>query len=203
MKTKKYSKEEADQKLPPTLWEYTKAPWYFGLAVKNFRHDPQLAMEVANVMNDKANLPISRAEMKRQKQIGSAAARVRNDTATVAAPYTVPTARASASTSYTAGGISSVEVVSSVEQKKLLWAKVTASKALKENTNIAKRMGKMEELAQGMSLLEKMRQACTTLYRATISNSRQYTLLLVSNTIVVHWSCAVLRYTATGRLVIQ
>ena len=41
---------------------------------------------------------------------------------------------------------------------------------------------------------------CTTLYRATISNSRQYTLLLVSNTTVVHWPCTVLRY--TGRLVI-
>ena len=147
MKTKKYSKEEADQKRSPPLWEYTKAPcWYFGLAVKKIRRNPQqLAIEVANVMNDKTNLPISRAEMKRQKQIGSAAVIVQNDTATVVAPYTVPTARASASTSSSAGGISSVEVVSSVEQKKLLWAKVTASKAIKEKTNIAKRMGKMEE----------------------------------------------------------
>ena len=109
MKTKKYSKEEADQKLPPPLWEYTKAPWYFGLAVKFFCRNPQLAMEVADVMNDKTNLPISRAEMKRQKQIGSAAARVQNDTATVAAPYTVPTASASASTSSSAGGISSTK----------------------------------------------------------------------------------------------
>jgi hypothetical protein len=33
---KKYSKEESDQKIPPPLWEYTRAPWYFGLAVKNF-----------------------------------------------------------------------------------------------------------------------------------------------------------------------
>jgi hypothetical protein len=149
VKTKKFSKEEADQKLPPPFWEYTKAPWYFGLAAKIFRRDPQLAMEVANVMNDKTNLPISRAEMKRQTQI----ARVQNVTDTV-----VIATRASDSSS--AGGISSVgEVVSSVEKKQLLWAKVTASKAMKENTNIAKRMGKMEELTQGMSLLEKMRQA--------------------------------------------
>ena len=156
VKTKKYSKEEADQKVPPPFWEYTKAPWYFGLAVKIFRRDPQLAMEVANVMNDKTNLPISRAEMKRQVQI----ARVQNKTASVAATSIDPTARAPvASDSSSAGGISSVEVVSSVEKKQLLWAKVTASKALKENTNIAKRMGKMEELTQGMSLLEKMRQA--------------------------------------------
>jgi hypothetical protein len=94
--------------------------------------------------------------MKRQVQI----ARVQNKTASVAATSIDPTARAPvASDSFSAGGISSVEVVSSVEKKQLLWDKVTASKALKENTNIAKRMGKMEELTQGISLLEKMRQA--------------------------------------------
>ena len=58
-----------------------------------------------------------------------------------------------------ADGYSSVAVVPSVQQKQLPWAKVTASKALKEKTNIAKRMRKIEELARGMSLLEKMRQA--------------------------------------------
>ena len=71
-----------------------------------------------------------------------------------------PTARAAvASDSSSAGGIcTSVKVVPSVQQKHLLWAKATASKALKENTNIAKRMGKMKEVGQGMTLLEKMRQ---------------------------------------------
>ena len=44
-------------------------------------------------------------------------------------------------------------------------------------------------------------EVCTTLYRASISNSIQYTLLLVSNTTLVHWPCTVLGY--TGRLVIQ
>jgi hypothetical protein len=33
---------------------------------------------------------------------------------------------------------------------------------------------------------------CTTLYRASVSVDRQYTLLLVSNTTVVHWPCTVL-----------
>ena len=89
VKAKKYSKEEADQKLPPPFWEYTKAPWYFGLAANIFRRDSQLAMEVADVMADKTNLPISRAEMKRQARI----ARLQNvTTVTVAATYTVPTA---------------------------------------------------------------------------------------------------------------
>ena len=42
--------------------------------------------------------------------------------------------------------------------KKLLWAKVLASKSQAENTNIAKRMGKMEELEKAMTLLlDKMR----------------------------------------------
>jgi hypothetical protein len=43
------------------------------------------------------------------------------------------------------------------QQEKLLWAKVLASKAHAETTNIAKRMGKMEELEKGMALLERMR----------------------------------------------
>ena len=47
----------------------------------------------------------------------------------------------------------------------------------------------------------KVIKRCTTLYRASISNSIQYTLLLVSNTTIVHWPCTVLGY--TGRLVIQ
>ena len=154
---KKYSKEEADQMLPPPLWEYTRASWYFGLLVKIFRRYPQLALQVADVMHDKTNLPISRAEIKRQKQVGIAAARVHIP---IVPTSIAPTARATvASGCSSAAGYSSVAVVPSVQQKQLLWAKVTASKALKENTNIAKRMGKMEELAQGMSLLEKMRQA--------------------------------------------
>jgi hypothetical protein len=38
-----------------------------------------------------------------------------------------------------------------------MWAKVMASKAHAEATNIAKRMGKIEELEKGMALLEKIR----------------------------------------------
>ena len=44
-------------------------------------------------------------------------------------------------------------------------------------------------------------ERCTTLYRATISSSKQYTLLLVSTTTVVPWPGTVVGY--TGRLVIQ
>ena len=54
--------------LPPPNWEYLKSPWYFGLVVKIFRRDPQLALDVADVMTDLSNVPLSRAELKRRKQ---------------------------------------------------------------------------------------------------------------------------------------
>ena len=113
--------------VPPPLLEYTRAPLYFGLLIKRIRRDPLLAMQVADVMNDKTNLPISRAEIKRQKQVGNAAARVQIP---IVPTCIVPTAttRAAASDSSSAGGICRVEIVPSGQQKQLLWAKVTASK---------------------------------------------------------------------------
>jgi hypothetical protein len=44
-----------------------------------------------------------------------------------------------------------------VSQKKLLRAKMASTKILAQNSNIAKRMGKMEELEKAMALLDKMR----------------------------------------------
>ena len=54
--------------LPPPNWEYMKVPWYFGLVIKVFCRDPQLALDVADVMADGTNAPLSRAELKRQRQ---------------------------------------------------------------------------------------------------------------------------------------
>jgi hypothetical protein len=51
------------------MWEYTKMPWFLGLAVKIFRRDPQLAPNVADVLGDVENLPVSRAVLKRRKQV--------------------------------------------------------------------------------------------------------------------------------------
>ena len=42
-------------------------------------------------------------------------------------------------------------------QKKLLWAKMTSTKIQAQNSNIAKRMGKIEKLEKGMALLNAMR----------------------------------------------
>ena len=44
-----------------------------------------------------------------------------------------------------------------MSQEKLLWAKMASTKILAQNSNIAKRMGKMEELEKAMALLDKMR----------------------------------------------
>jgi hypothetical protein len=41
-------------------------------------------------------------------------------------------------------------------QKKLLWAKITSTKIQAQNSNIAKRMSKIEELEKGMALLNAM-----------------------------------------------
>ena len=49
--------------------------------------------------------------------------------------------------------------------------------------------------------LEAQGYSCTARYRTSISNSIQYTLLLVSATTVVQWPCTVVGY--TGRLVIK
>ena len=100
---KKTLKRKLTKWFHPPLWEYTKAPWYFGLLIKSFRRDPQLAMQVADVMNDKTNLPNSQADIKRQKQVGNVAARVQIP---LVPTSIVPTYRAAAaSDSSSAGGI--------------------------------------------------------------------------------------------------
>lgn len=140
----KYTKTEIEAMLPPHLWEFSKSPWLFGLAIKIFRRDPQLAPNVADVLSDIANLPVSRAELKREKQHGfTSGTKDKQTSAKIANPAT------------SMGGTTTIDATTT---KKLLWAKVIASKAQGENTNIAKRMGKMEELEKGLALLEKIRK---------------------------------------------
>jgi hypothetical protein len=63
----KYTAKMESSMHPPPLWEFTKLPWYLGLAVKIFRRDPHLSPNVADVMNDVSNIPLSRAALKRKK----------------------------------------------------------------------------------------------------------------------------------------
>jgi hypothetical protein len=67
----KYTPLQVDSMFPPPMWEYStkRMPWFLGLAVTIFRRDPQLAPNVANVLGDVSNLPVSRAELKRRKKV--------------------------------------------------------------------------------------------------------------------------------------
>ena len=151
----KYTPEEVADLLPPLHWEFTKSPWYFGLLVKIFRRDPQLALHVADVMNDStSNKPTSRAALRRQKQESS------RQRATATAVVNEPSSSSGGDAcSVLTSSDTSAHTTRSKErnEEKQLWAKVMASKAYAENINIAKRMGKMEELEKGMSLLERMK----------------------------------------------
>ena len=169
----KYTPLQVDSIFPPPMWEYTKMPWFLGLAVKIFRRDPQLAPNVADVLGDVSNLPVSRAELKRRKQVELLAEKRRKEspasdgTSGVGATAGYSTPRGGDDNSNSVHGCHVVAAgvnprvtatANAAVEKKILWAKVLTSKSIAENTNIAKRMGKMEELEKGMSLLDKMRR---------------------------------------------
>ena len=127
--TLKYTKEEIDDTFPPQHWEFTKSPWYFGLLIKNFRRDPQLALHVADVMTDSSNLPVSRAAMRRQKQ--ETALQHQQSKRIVDTTLSPPTDSSVLSTSQdvvimtptSTNNVSSATTLSA-HQDKLLWAKV-------------------------------------------------------------------------------
>ena len=54
---------------PLQFCESSKSPWLFGLTIKIFHHDSKLAPNFSDVLCDIANLPVSREELRRQKQI--------------------------------------------------------------------------------------------------------------------------------------
>ena len=117
----------------------------------------RLAPDVIEVMNDVSNVLVSRATLKRQTQ-DAALAKKGSNVGSITSGSAVSMASRD---SVVGGGFIPVPVAPPVENattKKLLWAKVLASKSQAENTNIAKRMGKMEELEKAMTLLDKMRK---------------------------------------------
>ena len=138
MRTKRMSKEEADQELPPHFWEYRKNPWFLALAVKVFRRDPQLAPNVAEVMTDKENLPVSRANLLRIKQ-KKAAAFIKVEHAAKKKVY------------------GQADTLSLKIKRNVARAKVHTARALELQSNVALCLGKIRELESAMNLLDRMR----------------------------------------------
>ena len=64
----KYTPDVPKTMLLPWLLELSKLLWYLGLAVKICRQDLQLAPNVGDAICDPANIPLSRAAMKRKNK---------------------------------------------------------------------------------------------------------------------------------------
>ena len=109
------------------------ALWIFGLALKIFCRDPQLAPNVADVFSDVANLPVSRAELRSQTQRAFAIGK-NNQSSTFKTLANI--------SPRTGGGCGAVvpppatNPNDATTTKKLLWAKAIATTAQGENTNI-------------------------------------------------------------------
>ena len=176
--TLKYTRQEVAQMLPPPNWEYMKAPWYFGLVIKVFRRDPQLALDVADVMSDVTNAPLSRAELKRQRQkealegnskkksSTNASTTSSSDSPSLCSPgdgggnepwYAGESYPGVVSSSSNNFDTRSVMSMATDNQEKFASAKMLASKAAARTYNVGVRLAVLEELEKGMNLLEKIR----------------------------------------------
>ena len=153
--------------LPPPNWEYLKPPWYFGLVVKIFRRDPQLALDVADVMTDLSNVPLSRAELKRRKQedahLGSGKKKALSNSVTEeSSPLsggdwkTDPCPSVVSSTNVD-NRADSVMAMAAENQERFASAKMLSSKAQAGTYNIGVRMAVMEELERGLNILDRIR----------------------------------------------
>ncbi|KAI2502809.1 hypothetical protein MHU86_11633 [Fragilaria crotonensis] len=173
----KYTAEEIEEMHPPHHWEYTKSPWHFGLLVKDFRRDPQLALHVASVMSDPANTPASRAELRHQKQVSllkkkrdknkenrgpPRSINISNATKTSSSLSCLSTSsvgrggglKAAANVS---GGSEFADSAAEEEEKRVNDAKILISTTHANQHLLNRRMGKLDEIERTMAALEKMK----------------------------------------------
>lgn len=158
----RYTKQEVAQMLPPPNWEYSKSPWYFGLVVKIFRRDPQLALDVADVMTDLSNVPLSRAEMKRRKQQDGQFGSAKKKASTSVTDASSLSADADhypsvVSSTNVDNRAASVMAMATENQERLASAKMLSSKAQAGTYNIGVRLAVMEELERGLTVLDRIR----------------------------------------------
>ena len=168
----KYTAEEIEEMHPPHHWEYTKSPWHFGLLIKIFRRDPQLALHVASVMSDPVNAPVSRAELRRQKQVmaqqkqkGTSNKENRGPPSSINIGNARTSSSFSTSSSTSArGGPTFAANVSggsefaedSEESKRVNDARILISNTHANQHLLNRRIGKMDEIERSLAALEKM-----------------------------------------------
>lgn len=137
------TQEEADQETPPMFWEYKKKPWYFGLAVKVYRRDLQLAPNTNDVVDDPSNCPVSRAALKRQGQYKSHGVK------------TMAACRKNLGVPVSNKVVIDVDADEERDQKRMRKASLFAANVMTSNLTI--RMGKMQELKEGLNFLDRVR----------------------------------------------
>lgn len=142
------TREEADQKLPAMFWQYKGQPWVFFLCVQIFRRHPQLAPNVSEVLQDIANVPESRAAMKRKAQID------RYNKSKKAVKMVQQQQQEATTLQQHAVAMTDVEATN---QRHATWAKVHMAKAMEENANVARKLGEIEAVAKSLSILAKIR----------------------------------------------
>jgi hypothetical protein len=142
--------EEADQMLPPMFWQYKGQPWIYFLCVQIFRRHPQLAPNVAEVLDDISNVPMSRAATKRKAQIDKYNKNKLRMMLQTPAPRD-PGAISAAS------GKEPAKEVETINQKHATWAKVHMAKAMEENANVARKLGELQALKESLAILETIR----------------------------------------------
>ena len=155
-------KETVDQMLPPPHWEYKKAPWFFTLTVKIFRTDPQLVRNVVDVLDNAENVPESRASLKRKAQLqrkgaatpsSSTVKHIKLESKGETADHISMAGIVSTSA---AGSIKNVSELNKKVQKQTAWAKVHVAKAMKQTSNVGKRLAKMDELEKSLNFLDRI-----------------------------------------------
>ena len=158
---KGFTEEAASQELPPQFWEYKKIPWCFSLTVKIFRKHPQLAPDVSKVLADKSNATISRAVLKREKQLKRMVHHSSSASSKSAFDTPVATSSVHSSCTKTSNGNMSKKIKtepgSGSDNRSLVWAKVHTARAVALQSNVAKRVGKVKELEKMLDLLDRMR----------------------------------------------
>ena len=138
LKKNQMSQQEIDASYPSESWQYTTKPWKFSLAVKVFRKSPELASNVAEVLANAENKPISRAELLQQKA---------QESTKKLSPW-----NSLSSSSYHAQKENAMKVEHNREKRRKL-----ESETRRAAINLSICLGKVQELKETLAILKDIR----------------------------------------------